>query len=242
MGKEVQTEIRTPDGAVLPLHGPGGELNPAVAARMGEMAARLAGRKPEPETGELWEGEIPADDPKTGSDFDPGQEFLVAPDADDLVATILDDYGQDFPLLGEFTLRCVWKRTAPKDKGRPCRAQAKRVGRETLLGHFAKCDGVIILGADTVRHWKPTAHQMRALVYHELRHFDVRATDKGLSLAIRPHDDELFWADVLTFGAWHEGLTTTRQVFQQLGLPGVGASTGVDADEAEAILAEGGYG
>lgn len=117
-----------------------------------------------------------------------------------------------------------WKRKGGKAKGKAVLGQCQKPSG--LLKHFADCDFVIWIAADHARVMNLTNRQMEALVYHELSHCwweededETSETYGEMRLAIRGHDDELFWSEIARYGPLDDQRKRTAETFQQVALP-----------------------
>lgn len=136
-------------------------------------------------------------------------DFLPAPDLERLARELIGHYPEKFAALTGFTVTYLWKREGGKSRG------ARRMGvcqkPSGLLKHTSEADFIIWLAADHCQGWH--AHQVEALLFHELLHAGV--SDKGKPI-LYPHDFEGFAAEIAEYGIWESGIDMIAQAIVQL--------------------------
>lgn len=110
--------------------------------------------------------------------------------------------------LSDVHIKWRWRAKGGTTQGRA--TFAKTVKLAGLTRHYGHCDVTIWFGADHLRLFKPTAHQFRALVFHELQH--IVYADGNVSLV--GHDLEMFCAEVREFGLWRTDLVKAAEAFK----------------------------
>lgn len=149
--------------------------------------------------------------PKAETLFVDGAKLAPAPELDGLVGYLInrdDEHGA----LREFRIKVLWRDGEPDWLG-----HAKPKGEEDRL--LSGVDAVILIAWQRCKGFRITAHQMEALLYHELCHFEVNEDEKGRrSLKGRKfHDVEEFHAVIAKYGDWrHDVRALDKQLAMHL--------------------------
>jgi len=189
-----------------------------MSPEQAERLAQFRGESSEPRprtyelvnegTGEvrtLWN--VPAD-----ADFAVAEaEFLSDPNLDDLMDEVIGEF-VELNWLAAFRVRILWQRegTGKREILGKCRVASG------LLGLFSKADWVVTLAADNVHGSRFTEHQVKALIYHELKHCAL--VGEAEKPGIANHDLEMFTDELRHFGAWAADIQHARHAFRQLEL------------------------
>ncbi|HXI16213.1 MAG TPA: putative metallopeptidase [Chloroflexota bacterium] len=144
-------------------------------------------------------------------------EFTPAPDLEKIGIALIAHHGL---VAGQYTVRYFWKDKGGKSKGNLTLGKCtKPTG---LLHHFAECDFVIWLAADHLRDAYPTATEVEAVVYHELRHAGEtepdEESDEPAQATIIGHEFEGFLDEVTLYGATVRNLKPIVNAAKQLEL------------------------
>jgi hypothetical protein len=142
------------------------------------------------------------------------QEFLPAP----AIAEIGDALIAKWPELGgleDLTIKYEWKKKGGTKGGKATLGKCSKVSG--LTAYYSDADFVIWIAADNCRETKITVGQMEALVFHELKHIEVTEDEETgeLGYAVRPHDVEMFYDEVIRYGLWKHDLKGADEVFAQ---------------------------
>ncbi|MGE3598794.1 MAG: putative metallopeptidase [Dehalococcoidia bacterium] len=131
----------------------------------------------------------------------------------------------ELQFLEEVEVTYLWKRKGGKSKGKAVLGTC--VKPAGLVKHFGQCQFVIWIAADHVRDMGLTNLQLEALVFHELNHcgWEIDENESSPTFGetkyiLKPHDDEVFWAELQRYGAWNEQRQVSARVYQQLALGG----------------------
>ena len=97
------------------------------------------------------------------------------------------------------------------------KASRKAFGKVTatsdLLAHFSGARFVCWIAADRLREWKPTEHQVEALVFHFLSRIDW---DEKRGHFVREPDVIAFQSELNRFGLWSPALRSASATIAQL--------------------------
>jgi hypothetical protein len=141
-------------------------------------------------------------------------DFLPAePAFDQIIAAMTEQY-PELDHLKKFRLGAVWKKVGGMSDGRP--RYAKLVKVTGLLKHFCPFDFVVQISADNCSLARLTYFQIEALIYHELKHSDIKfdsETGETKSATIG-HDFEGFVDEAKRYGAWHPAAQRMKEAFQ----------------------------
>jgi len=144
-------------------------------------------------------------------------EYMAAPELEAVGIALI---GRETSLahLHGAEITFLWKAKGGHAKGHRTLGKAQKPSG--LLYHFAACDFVIWLAADHLADLQFTARQIEAVVFHELSHCDYEEDeDSGTGkFTIVGHDVEVFYAEILKYGAYKEDLHQLAGVFRQLSL------------------------
>lgn len=140
-------------------------------------------------------------------------EFVDAPDITRIGSALISAYEATFGHLQSREIAWLWKRKGGASGGKATLGKCQKP--TGLLRHFAGADFVIWLAADHCRDHRLTAHQVEALVYHELLH---AGEDEGGKPVILPHDFTGFLREVREYGAWKPDLSNAAHSFGQMPL------------------------
>ena len=149
-------------------------------------------------------------------DYLPSKELTTIGDA--LVAR-----WPELQFLEEVYVTYLWKRKGGKSKGKAVLGTC--VKPAGLVKHFGQCQFVVWIAADHVRDMGLTNLQLEALVFHELCHtgWEIDENENSPTFGetkyiLKPHDDEVFWAELRRYGAWNEQRQSSALVYQQLAI------------------------
>lgn len=142
------------------------------------------------------------------------EAFYAADDLQALAGDLIEMHPRVLGDLADLTIAVFWRKSGGKKSGAP--VFGKAVKPSGLMTAFTSADAVVWLAADHVTEAGYTARQIEALLFHELQHVTVEEDDEGeRKVTMRGHDVELFYADVLTYGAWEEMLQEAAAAFKQ---------------------------
>lgn len=153
--------------------------------------------------------------PKADTLFVDGAKLAPAPDLDVIVGHLINKH-DEHGALREFHIKVLWRDGEPDWLG-----HAKPKGEEDRL--LSGVDAVILIAWQQCRAFKITAHQMEALLYHELCHFEINEDEKGRrTLKGRKfHDIEEFHAVIAKYGDWrHDVKAMDQQLAMHLEIEG----------------------
>ena len=170
--------------------------------------------------------------------FDNDSKYMAAPDLERIAALLLkDDLGVGhFAHLKGVRVVYLWKRAGRARNGRFVYGKCSKPSG--LLQHFAEADFVIWLAADHLRDMQmkvrdtvvasveltrtiigATHWQVEALLSHELEHIGTEETDDGVDkLVLKPHDLEIFRAEIERYGPWQADIIEAARSFKQMPL------------------------
>lgn len=138
-------------------------------------------------------------------------DFVDAPDLQQIGWALINFYPAKFAHLQDTNLIYLWKREGGEKAKRSTLSMC--IKPSGVLQYFSGADFVIWLAADHCRDYRLTAHQIEALVFHELLHAWV--DDKG-KRAVIGHDWEGFTAEIDEYGLWLGDLDKVAQSMMQL--------------------------
>ena len=152
---------------------------------------------------------IPSD-----SDFEEGQEFLPSVELADLGYQLIARH-PELAHLERHPIAYAWRREGGSSGG------AARLGQCRLLSGYARyiseSEFLITLSADHCRAFALTTRQLEALLFHELCH--AAEDPKTGKSKLRPHDLEVFVAEIEHYGLWTAELRDASDTFRQATLP-----------------------
>lgn len=149
------------------------------------------------------------------------QQFLVDETLQQIGNALIAQYPDILGHLAGIDIAYFWKVKGGKSGGNA--VLGKAVKPSGLMKAFTNADAVVHLSADHVAEAMFSDRQITALVFHELRHFEIKQPkeddkDGEPKLLVRGHDVELFADEVRIFGNWHAMLTAASEAFKQAGL------------------------
>lgn len=149
------------------------------------------------------------EDPRTGRWW----TFMEAPDLDEIAQRLMREFPTELRMAQPFDVKFLWRAKGSKVKGQPVWATTQLTGG--LNAYFAGTDFIILVAADSVGSHSFTFDQVRALVFHELKHIGVDPD------SYRPktvgHDVEMFYDELRHFPRWRDAL---KPIDLQRELPG----------------------
>lgn len=133
-------------------------------------------------------------------------------------AAVLAERHEDLEHLHtSYTVVCLWKRAGGTSKGRPVFGKTVKPGG--LLKLFSASTWAIWLAADHCRGAGYGDREIEALLFHELLHTGIAEVDdetgRGGGPTLRPHDAELFRAELEVYGLWDQQLRDVAPAFRQ---------------------------
>lgn len=151
-------------------------------------------------------------DPATGHEWD----FMAAPDLEAIAEALIEQF--DIPLseARDWKITYLWRKAGTMVNGKARLAATSRASG--AAGYFAGTDFLVIASADYLRGYRMQLGQMKALVFHELKHI---TTSETYGPALVGHDAEVFYDELEFFGAWRQDLEPLRGVVLQMPLPGL---------------------
>lgn len=167
----------------------------------------------------------------TADQFDKGVSnglyFHIPPDDDFLDSAFtedvrLDDIGgeiiaeyDDFSEIAAAKVLYLWKQKGGKKGGHTTLGKCQKPSG--LLMHYARADFVVWLAADHCRTLGFNAHQIKALIFHELKHADY--DPKTGEYTTRGHDFEGFGREIEEFGLWDSSARQMAKAFKTVDQP-----------------------
>jgi hypothetical protein len=141
------------------------------------------------------------------------QEFLPAPSIAKIGAKLIDKW-PELDALEDLTIKYEWKKGGTQGEKATLGKCTKVSG---LAQYYSDADFVIWIAADNCRDMEITDAQVEALVYHELKHISVEEDEQTGEpiLAVRPHDVEMFYDEIIRYGLWKDDLKGADEVFAQ---------------------------
>lgn len=138
---------------------------------------------------------VPTEDDFSDSPF--SEDIRLEKLGEDLIA----EY-EDFAYIQTAKILYLWKEKGGKSGGKDVLGKCQKPSG--LLAHFARADFVIWLGADNVRDRHMKEEQIKALLFHELKHcgFDHETGD----FIVVGHEFEGFAREIELFGYWREDI------------------------------------
>ncbi len=150
--------------------------------------------------------------PRADTLFLDGAKLAPAPDLEAIVNHLIRKYPEHVDLQ-EFTFKVLWRDGEPDWLG-----HATPKGEEDRL--LSGVDAVIRIALQRCRGFRITAHQMEALLYHELCHFEVDEDEKTGRCTLKGrkfHDIEEWHAVIAKYGDWrHEVKAIDMQLAMHL--------------------------
>lgn len=163
-------------------------------------------------------------------DWQPDATFPIPPDGDFFGATFIDAPDieaiangllfkmPEFAGIGDLRVKYVWSRKGGAKNGKATLGKCTKVSG--LAQFFGDCDFVVAISADNCRGFQLTNQQMKALVYHELKHIGLDEDEETGDpiLSVRPHDVEMFLSELKHYGLWTSDLQAADSAFRQMRL------------------------
>jgi hypothetical protein len=139
-------------------------------------------------------------------------EFLIAADLEEMARDLLGEFGEaELRDATDWRIEYWWRRSGAVTNGRGIYGKTRKLSGE--LKFTLEADFLITLAADFVRDSAYTYRQVRALLFHELLHVSQVENEKGdVRPASRPHDAEVFMAELAVFGLWSPELRPIAQL------------------------------
>lgn len=138
--------------------------------------------------------------------------FMVAQDIEKLAELVIALHPEELGVCERFEIEFLWK-AAGGAKGGTHATLGKTIKLGGQARFHAGRDFTVWLAADNLEGLEASFHQVKALLYHELKHIGM--TDRG-GPKIIPHDLELFVGEYAAYGSWRHGMLALAQ---QLALP-----------------------
>jgi hypothetical protein len=155
-------------------------------------------------------------------EFDEAQcEYLPAIDLRLIAKKVIESTGEPLSHVDLADVDFAWKRKGGKKNGNPT------FGACVKQNDIAKLHGgktwLIWMAADNCEPFQGNENQVKAAMFHELRHIGFVYDDKtGESKpTLNGHDVEFFYDEIQLFGPWKIDLKVADQVFTQSRIPGV---------------------
>lgn len=153
-------------------------------------------------------------------EFTGGDDFLAAPVLETIGGSLIATC-EELSILQAANITFRWKRRGGKSGGRAVWGRCTKAAG--LVKHFSGSEFVIWVAADHARENRLTNRQLEALLFHELKHIELKVNEDPTSphygeetLGMRAEDAAVFYDELVRYGAWEPGLDRVFNAWRQL--------------------------
>lgn len=142
------------------------------------------------------------------------EQFIDDIQLDDIGEDLISSY-DDFSEIAGARILYLWKQKGGKSNGRETLGKCQKPSG--LLAHYSNADFVIWLAADHCRDYGLNGQQIRALIFHELKHAGYDP-ETGQYTTVS-HDFEGFAREIEEFGLWDANAKRMAAAFKSVEQP-----------------------